>query len=603
MRQSRLASGRTVDYWLEADGSRRPVAVNDADIERAYAYAGSSPLAASIVSRMPGDPARSQSIEYGYAGENVSSMLLSGKVNASLTYEYDDFFHVTNIRTTAGGSVSDIAIEYDRDDNLTRYGPFRFNRGGPLQAVDSMSDGAMDVRIEYDEYGQIAAVAYVLAGQEVYWESYAYDLRGFVTAATIESLEGTETIHYDYDADGQLTGVTRRGPDGQLTTEAYTYDSNKNRTSGTVNGSETVISAYGRHDVLQQAGDQAYVFDADGYLTSRGQDAFKYGVRGELLEATVTGATYTYTYDGLGRRVARDDADGRSTQYVYGSPDALHLLTASIDPDGEMTTYFYNEAGLLIALERGGSRYYVITDMVGTPKRVLDGSGGIVKSLRYDSYGRLLSDSNPGFRLEIGYAGGIEDRGTGLVRFGYRDYDAASGRWTARDPILLESGQANLYAYVNNNPVMMRDPCGQFCVGGSAYAGVGAGAKVCLTKEGFSSCVEGGFGAGGGLEVSPAEGLANNELVLEATAKATLGIASVTTGYKAAHQFDTDCRTSGAILKGDVGPFSADILDPRNSTFNAQAEGFKPQFKDMFKSGGFKAEAALKAKLCRNLRW
>jgi RHS repeat-associated protein len=37
------------------------------------------------------------------------------------------------------------------------------------------------------------------------------------------------------------------------------------------------------------------------------------------------------------------------------------------------------------------------------------------------------------------------------VRFGARDYDAETGRWTARDPILFAGGQANLYAYVEND--------------------------------------------------------------------------------------------------------------------------------------------------------
>jgi RHS repeat-associated protein len=54
-------------------------------------------------------------------------------------------------------------------------------------------------------------------------------------------------------------------------------------------------------------------------------------------------------------------------------------------------------------------------------------------------------DSNPGFQ-PFGFAGGLYDRDTGLVRFGARDYDAETGRWTARDPILFAGGQGNLYA-------------------------------------------------------------------------------------------------------------------------------------------------------------
>lgn len=60
----------------------------------------------------------------------------------------------------------------------------------------------------------------------------------------------------------------------------------------------------------------------------------------------------------------------------------------------------------------------------------------------------------------LGYAGGIADTLTGLVRFGARDYDAAVGRWTCKDPIDFESDEVNLYAYASNNPVNLRDPNG-----------------------------------------------------------------------------------------------------------------------------------------------
>lgn len=69
-------------------------------------------------------------------------------------------------------------------------------------------------------------------------------------------------------------------------------------------------------------------------------------------------------------------------------------------------------------------------------------------------------DSNPNFNIPFGFAGGFYDKDTGLVRFGYRDYDPEIGRWTARDPIEFEGGDTNLYGYVLGDPILFIDPDG-----------------------------------------------------------------------------------------------------------------------------------------------
>jgi len=46
------------------------------------------------------------------------------------------------------------------------------------------------------------------------------------------------------------------------------------------------------------------------------------------------------------------------------------------------------------------------------------------------------------------------------VRFGARDYDPETGRWTSKDPILFDGGDTNLYGYVANDPINGFDPTG-----------------------------------------------------------------------------------------------------------------------------------------------
>ena len=52
------------------------------------------------------------------------------------------------------------------------------------------------------------------------------------------------------------------------------------------------------------------------------------------------------------------------------------------------------------------------------------------------------------------------DSDTKLTRFGYRDYDASTGKWTAKDPIGFDGGDTNLYGYVLGDPVGFVDPSG-----------------------------------------------------------------------------------------------------------------------------------------------
>jgi RHS repeat-associated protein len=96
--------------------------------------------------------------------------------------------------------------------------------------------------------------------------------------------------------------------------------------------------------------------------------------------------------------------------------------------------------------------------------------GQVAQRIDYDEFGVVLADTSPGFQ-PFGYAGGLYDQDTGLVRFGARDYDAQTGRWTVKDPILFAGGDTNLYGYVLNDPVNLVDPngwCGKYS-GGNAY--------------------------------------------------------------------------------------------------------------------------------------
>jgi RHS repeat-associated protein len=102
----------------------------------------------------------------------------------------------------------------------------------------------------------------------------------------------------------------------------------------------------------------------------------------------------------------------------------------------------------------------IFSDHLGSPRLVVNAStGALVQRLDYDEFGRVTLDSNPGAQ-PFGFAGGIYDADTGLVRFGARDYDAETGRWTRKDPADFSGGQVNLYGYILSNPVNLIDATG-----------------------------------------------------------------------------------------------------------------------------------------------
>jgi len=78
----------------------------------------------------------------------------------------------------------------------------------------------------------------------------------------------------------------------------------------------------------------------------------------------------------------------------------------------------------------------------------------------YDTFGNILHDTNINLQMPFGFAGGMHDRDTELVHFGYREYDPYTGKWTAKDPIGFDGGDANLYGYVLGDPVNFVDPEG-----------------------------------------------------------------------------------------------------------------------------------------------
>jgi len=104
-------------------------------------------------------------------------------------------------------------------------------------------------------------------------------------------------------------------------------------------------------------------------------------------------------------------------------------------------------------------------DQAGSLRVVADSDGDVIKEVLYDPFGGIIEDTNPGLRIPIGFAGGLHDRDLGFVRFGWRDYDTFTDRWTAPDPLGDKGGDPDWYGYCLDDPVNGVDPLGLFRFG------------------------------------------------------------------------------------------------------------------------------------------
>ena len=211
-----------------------------------------------------------------------------------------------------------------------------------------------------------------------------------------------------------------------------------------------------------------------------GNARYSYSKNGELMKRAVPGDTTTYSYDELGNLLTVIKQGGTRIDYLIdgenrrvgkklnGVLQKLWLYEDGLRPVVELDTLgnvvsrfvYGSRTNVPDYMVKGGATYRIISDQLGSVRLVVNASSGaIAQSITYDPWGKDTADSSPGFQ-PFGFAGGIYDPDTKLVRFGARDYDASVGRWTAKDPIDFGGLNSNLYAYAGTDPINAADITG-----------------------------------------------------------------------------------------------------------------------------------------------
>lgn len=138
--------------------------------------------------------------------------------------------------------------------------------------------------------------------------------------------------------------------------------------------------------------------------------------------------------------------------------NGLITLSAVEDKSG-VTRFSYNEGGDVVAMVRNGQKL-LATDQLGSIFTVADLAGNSVQDILYDSFVMMIQNSHSELALPLGFAGGLYDSDTGLIHFGYREYDPAIGKFISPDPLGYAGGDVDLYGYCGDDPINFVDRLG-----------------------------------------------------------------------------------------------------------------------------------------------
>ncbi len=382
---------------------------------------------------------------------NGNTLAVNDKINGvnagNLAYSYDNLDRVTQITQSGAGVQSKrVNMTYDSIGSLSS-----LNRYNDLTGTQQ----AIGTNYSYDSLHRLSGISHKNAAN-VAVNSYNYQYDTGSRISQISSVDGV--VNYNYDSINQLTGANY----STQTDEAYSYDANGNRTNS---GYQT-----GVNNQLLSDGIYNYTYDDEGNRIKRTEIAtgkvteysWDYHNRLSIVAfkdtAGIVVKSIEYLYDVNDRRIGKK-IDGLVTERYVLDRDQISLV---FDGSGVQThRYLYgDEVDQVLADEVASSTHWLLADHQGTIKDVVDGAGTILDHISYDSFGNVVSQTNP-IELRYGYTGREQDSETELDYYRARYYDPSVGRFISEDPIGFAGGDGNLTRYVKNNAINAIDPSGE----------------------------------------------------------------------------------------------------------------------------------------------
>ncbi|MCP2362868.1 RHS repeat-associated protein [Nonomuraea thailandensis] len=335
-----------------------------------------------------------------------------------LSHEWD-----TDSRLRAQTLHTGTSAPHGRGARIVQRRTYSYRPDAQLAEIDDLLAGRR--RFELDPAGRVTD----LSGPN-WTEQYAYDPAGRLVHATGPGLTDTRgersytgttvrragRVHLDHDRQGRV--VLRR----------------RKRLSG--------------KDQIWR-----YTWDADDRLTT---------------VVTPAGERWRYRYDALGRRIAKERADGSSrVEFVWDGP----VLVEQIH-DGRTTVWEWEPGTFrpVTQLELSGEQaelsgeqvderfYAIVTDLIGSPAELVDPAGRVAWRSRNSLWGASTGPISAGADCPLRFPGQYADEESGLHYNLFRHYDPQTGAYLSTDPLGLGGGLVP-HGYVLN-PARWADPLG-----------------------------------------------------------------------------------------------------------------------------------------------
>lgn len=571
-----------------------------------YLYNSDGDLSEQYVTDSSGTITEKYSYSYDSLGRLIRSRQSDGTNMVQRTQHiYDTADRLTSQSWQLGNTAYTESFAYDSNGNLVGFTPGVGNKltydYDSINRLSKVSGGAYTKTLAYRGISgeqtslNVSQINYTYGSNSAAF-IYEYDASGNISSEKRGA--NNVAVSYQYDQQNQLISAGDHPSDLYY---SYTYDSAGNLLTASASGlyhtSGNFRHTYGYdntswQDLLTSYDGQAIAYEGQSYNASTGTVSgsvvsgnpisyyngtrwtFGWQKGNQLASAAKTGTHISYGYDLNG---IRNSKTVNSTTYHYITQNGLVVRqtwgTSTID-------FIYDNNSAPYAMVYNGTIYYYILNQQGDVIQLIDESGTVAATYRYDPWGRVtgatgtMASINP-----LRYRGYYYDTESKLYYLNSRYYDPAICRFINADQAEyaeLSAGSVedtNLFAYCGNDPVNRVDDSGEIwhIVAGAVFGAVISG--ILAVTEGAS-----------GAEVANAVVSGAISGGLSATGVGILGQAVGNAIISAGSEIVSQCTSSRSIRKvnwarvayvGTVGAVSGALGGKGSGTKNISQLGRK----------------------------